>query len=208
MRSQIAVIVSLCLTTVAAADFEGDYSPGAWTFFDQADGSGSLDETEMIVVGGNNGLAGITEYYIVVPQDALLSFDAWFVNYDQAGFDRSYFSVNGQRTIIATNSGGPVPLAVGVAAGDRFALGVETDDGTFGQGELTVRNLFAGQLGDLNCDNAVNLGDVPAFVLALVDPVGYAQDYSWCDINWGDMNGDTLIDAADLPPFVALILGP
>ncbi len=208
MRSQIVVIVSLCLTTVAAADFEGDYSPEAWTFFDEADGAGSLDETEMFVVGGNNGLAGSTEYCIVVSGDAVLSFDAWFYNHDSVGYDRSYYSVNGQPTILATTSGGPVHRSVGVVAGDRFALGVETDDGLYGAGELTVRNFVAAQLGDMDCDNAVNIDDAPAFVLALVDPVGYAQTYPGCDSARGDMNGDTFLDARDIQAFVAELLGP
>ncbi len=203
MKNLIFVMVSVCLATVAAADFEGDYAPEAWAFYDDADGSGSLDETVMFVVGGNSGVAGSTEYYIVAPGGAMLIFDAWFYNHNTAGYDRSYYSINGQRTVLSTTSGGPVHRVVGVAPGDRFALGVETDEGLYGAGELTVSNFVAAQPGDMNCDGAVNVDDVSGFVLALVDPVGYAATYSWCDIERGDMNGDTFVNGADIPALIA-----
>jgi len=60
----------------------------------------------------------------------------------------------------------------------------------------------------MNCDNAVNIDDVPAFVLALVDPVGYAQTHPGCDSARGDMNGDTFLDARDIQAFAAELLGP
>ena len=59
------------------------------------------------------------------------------------------------------------------------------------------------RLGDLNCDGAVNFGDISPFVLALSDPAGYAAAYPGCNLLNGDTNGDnvgeetqTLVDTA------------
>jgi M6 family metalloprotease-like protein len=67
--------------------------------------------------------------------------------------------------------------------------------------------------GDLNCDDAVNLDDIPHFVQALVDPAGYDADhdgapYLLCNRMAADMDGDTLIDGRDIPGFVDALLHP
>ena len=63
------------------------------------------------------------------------------------------------------------------------------------------------RLGDLNCDGAVNFGDINPFVLALSDPAGYHQQFPGCDIANGDINGDGHVDFGDINPFVALLSG-
>jgi len=57
--------------------------------------------------------------------------------------------------------------------------------------------------GDMNCDNVVDMDDVPLFVEALVDPA----DFGGCDIERADTNEDTLINGADTQGFVTLLLG-
>jgi hypothetical protein len=37
------------------------------------------------------------------------------------------------------------------------------------------------RFGDVNCDGSINVFDIDAFVLALVDPAAYAEEYSGCD---------------------------
>jgi hypothetical protein len=44
------------------------------------------------------------------------------------------------------------------------------------------------ELGDLNCDDQVDVDDVGPFILALIDPDGYAAAYPDCDITLADMN--------------------
>ena len=63
-------------------------------------------------------------------------------------------------------------------------------------------------LGDMNCDGAVNAFDIDPFVLALTDPTGYAQAWPNCDIMHGDINGDGVVNAFDIDPFVELLTGP
>ncbi len=61
--------------------------------------------------------------------------------------------------------------------------------------------------GDMNCDGAVDNGDIDAFALALLDPAAYASAYPGCDIGNGDVNEDGSIDNGDIDAFVALLLG-
>jgi hypothetical protein len=61
--------------------------------------------------------------------------------------------------------------------------------------------------GDLNCDGAVNFGDINPFVLALSDPEAWQQQYPNCNILNGDCNGDGLVSFDDINPFVALLSG-
>ncbi len=62
-------------------------------------------------------------------------------------------------------------------------------------------------LGDLNCDGALDAFDIEAFITALLDPGGYANQYPGCDINRADIDGSGAIDAFDIEPFVTLLLG-
>lgn len=62
--------------------------------------------------------------------------------------------------------------------------------------------------GDLNCDGSIDLVDVGPFILALLDPEGYAQEYPDCDINHGDTNDDGSVDLSDVAPFIELLIGP
>jgi len=65
-----------------------------------------------------------------------------------------------------------------------------------------------GVLGDMNCDQEVNFGDINPFVLALTNPAGYAAAFPDCDIMHGDINRDGLVNFADINPFVALLTNP
>lgn len=62
-------------------------------------------------------------------------------------------------------------------------------------------------LGDMNCDCRVNNFDISPFVLALLDPAGYAMQYPGCDRLRGDVNSDGAMNNFDIDAFVALILG-
>jgi hypothetical protein len=62
-------------------------------------------------------------------------------------------------------------------------------------------------VGDLNCDGAVNFGDINPFTLALTNWGAYVQQYPECDIDLADINGDGYVDFGDINPFVALFMG-
>lgn len=59
-------------------------------------------------------------------------------------------------------------------------------------------------LGDMNCDDAVNTGDIPLFVQALLQSGGFGG----CDINLADVNQDAQINGRDVSPFVTALLMP
>ncbi len=63
-----------------------------------------------------------------------------------------------------------------------------------------------GRTGDLNCDGAVDNGDIDAFVLALLDPAAYAASERFCEIYNGDVNRDGAVDNGDIDGFVQCLL--
>jgi hypothetical protein len=62
--------------------------------------------------------------------------------------------------------------------------------------------------GDLNCDGAVNFGDINPFVLYLSNFASWQTTYSGCNPQNGDINGDGTYPAfSDINPFVTLLSG-
>ncbi|MBK8915238.1 MAG: hypothetical protein IPM64_11690 [Phycisphaerales bacterium] len=62
--------------------------------------------------------------------------------------------------------------------------------------------------GDMNCDGVVNNFDIDAFVLALIDPPGYAAAFPGCDPIRGDINRDDVFNNFDIDVFVNCIVNP
>lgn len=60
-------------------------------------------------------------------------------------------------------------------------------------------------MGDMDCDTDVDMDDVPAMVMALLDP-GLYQEFYGCIQN-GDFTGDEWVDGADLQDFTLLLFG-
>ncbi len=68
---------------------------------------------------------------------------------------------------------------------------------------LYLARLF--RRGDMNCDYAVDAGDIAPFHLAVTDPNAYAAAYADCERNNADVNGDGAINATDISLFWALL---
>lgn len=62
-------------------------------------------------------------------------------------------------------------------------------------------------LGDMNCDAALTLDDIPDFVQALIAPIEYDASHPDCDRLRGDMNGDEAVDGLDVQAFTAALSG-
>lgn len=62
--------------------------------------------------------------------------------------------------------------------------------------------------GDLNCDGALNTGDVAPFALALTDPAAYLSAFPGCDIHRADMNADGLRNGHDVKSFINALINP
>jgi hypothetical protein len=96
-------------------------------------------------------------------------------------------------------------IALGCVAGSNPCPGQICDE----IGDTCVTLLH----GDLNCDGAVNLIDIPHFVQAVLDQANYMSDhdgdpYPSCDWMLADMNVDTVVDGADIQGFVAVLVEP
>lgn len=72
-------------------------------------------------------------------------------------------------------------------------------------GNATNLTAFRDPYGDLNCSDALTLADVEPFVLALVNPAGYAAAFPLCNHLSADMNFDGRIDGLDVRPFVTAL---
>ena len=62
-------------------------------------------------------------------------------------------------------------------------------------------------LGDVNCDNVLDFGDVNAFVDALIDLPDYYAAYPDCDHLRGDMDRNGDVGFEDINPFVDFLMG-
>jgi len=60
--------------------------------------------------------------------------------------------------------------------------------------------------GDMNCDSLVDGLDVAAFVLAVIDPSGYAAAYPDCQLTNADLDCDGAADTGDIGGFVDCLL--
>lgn len=68
--------------------------------------------------------------------------------------------------------------------------------------------LVTSEVGDLNCDGAVNFGDINPFILAVTQWGLHLKRYPDCDIYLADINRDGHVDYDDINPFVALLASP
>ena len=121
-------------------------------------------------------------------------------------YDLSWFTFDAGGAVFPT--GGDFELSGTIGQPDANAVVL-----TGGDYELTGGfwpGVIAGpqfDLGDLNCDGAVNAFDIDPFVLALTDPDGYAAAWPDCDRMLADCNSDGVVDAFDIDPFVELLTG-
>jgi glucose/arabinose dehydrogenase len=90
------------------------------------------------------------------------------------------------------------------SAGEVYLLG-NTTGTPFGDTGAVFR--IASALGDLNCDGDLDFFDIDPFVLALLDPDGYAAAHPACDRSLADMNQDGAVDFFDIDPLVSQLVG-
>lgn len=83
-----------------------------------------------------------------------------------------------------------------------FEVAVEVSDGVnvSANGSVVLTGMLPDEIlvGDVNCDGAIDLADIPAFVSVLSNGEYFAK---------ADINQDDLVSLADIPPFVELLSG-
>ncbi|MEK6643584.1 MAG: hypothetical protein AABZ08_06710 [Planctomycetota bacterium] len=89
----------------------------------------------------------------------------------------------------------------GIVPGNPAADGAATNG-------FQIRLLPPQATGDMNCDGAVNAGDIEGFVKAITSDESYSLAHALCNITNADTNLDRYRDAADVPGFVNALLAP
>jgi hypothetical protein len=144
----VAAALLLVAPTAAQADFSGPYTPSNWTFSNGSQ-DGSVDTSgapdSITITGADNGVPNVnTDFTIAAAGTGLWSFDFNWDNQDtdNLNFDSGGFLLNG----VFTPYGGPDASGHTeefVNAGEIIGFRVNTADGLFGPGVLTISN-FSG----------------------------------------------------------------
>ncbi len=75
-----------------------------------------------------------------------------------------------------------------------------------GDSDIFIHRIDSAGRGDMNCDGVVDIADVEAFVLALVDPPAYIAAHPDCFITRADMNADASQNGDDVQLFTSLLV--
>jgi hypothetical protein len=62
--------------------------------------------------------------------------------------------------------------------------------------------------GDMNCDEMVDMSDIPLFVQAMLDPGGFSASTPYCDSANADVNRDGTADGGDIMPYITIVIDP
>ncbi|MBN2559754.1 MAG: hypothetical protein JXQ75_02325 [Phycisphaerae bacterium] len=108
-------------------------------------------------------------------------------------------------TLILNQTGGTLPNETWLEA--SLTQNVKDANATNQRAIPYTQFVYTRPAGDMNCDGALNMDDVEAFVLALIDPPAYDSTYD-CEIALADMNHDGARDGRDIQPFVSALLQP
>lgn len=161
--------------------------------------------------GGDSGVNGDESDNSISGAGAAYVFVRDGTTWDQLAYLKA--SNPGGGTPTGDNFGFPVALSGGtIAAGatleDSNAVGVNGNESNNSATNAGAAYVFAicPTLGNLNCDCAVDMGDVDAFVQALLDPAEYALWNPNCAISHGDMQPDGSVDGADVQAFLDLLV--
>ena len=121
-----------------------------------------------------------------------------------------YSDCSGAGSELACNDdrcGAQSQITMDVNGGQMYYIRIAGWGGYSGEYTLVVTHeeCFGFGLGDLDCDGDVDSFDIDPFVLALTDPVAYAQQFPDCDYLLGDLDCDGDLDAFDIDPFVVCL---
>lgn len=116
--------------------------------------------------------------------------------------------------VVATTSGDKLRLPV-ARAGCTGVIAAWEDRRSDGGGDVYVQNIAPTgalgprpyRVGDTNCDGAIDNFDIDPFILAIVDPAGYAAAFPGCFLETADANCDGVVDNFDIDAWVACLTG-
>jgi len=163
MLAATAALILVAPLAPAQADFSDYYAPANWTLLN-VDSDGFVDASgapaSLTLVGSDNGSGsfGDTYLWIAVPESGTVSFDWLYTSDDDPGFDSSWFAVGDDvsdfenitaiYTALSDTGGESGSLSIAVNAGQLIAFNVDSEDGLFGPGVLTISD-FSAPLGSV-----------------------------------------------------------
>lgn len=133
----------------ASSSFSGPYDFENWTIVRTPLNVGgditTTGDTELKIIGPNDGIGGTIDFTIEVVEDGNWTFDWFYDSIDIDFFDGGGYLVNETYTELASNgiapeSGSFLTTPIQVNEGDIIGYRVRTDDGLNGPGELTITN--------------------------------------------------------------------
>ena len=139
----VGALLATGLAGTATAQFEGPYDPANWTFTSPVGGSFSNDGTTLVLTGGDISIGGDTDYTIMAAASGDWSFNWNYSSVDYGSFDTSGYLLNGQYVVLGVQDGDGGKSTIPVTFGDTIGYRVETLDGVFGAGVLTVNKFDA-----------------------------------------------------------------
>jgi uncharacterized protein (TIGR03382 family) len=148
VSSALAACAGLAMAGAAFGQFSGPYAPANWTF-NANGGDGSVDTSGapglIALTGNNNGFGPIdTDYTILAAGGGTWSFSWAYQSPDSGTYDSAYYLLNGVPTFLADNgTQGNGIVSIPVALGDTIGFRVNSFDGGFGPGTLTIRDFSA-----------------------------------------------------------------
>lgn len=125
-----------------------------------------------------------------------------------AAHSAEFFTSGGARFLTQTEESSGIIDLREILGGGWYILDSQAHYGIPGElvegGQLLAMHVLGNQfvLGDMNCDGAVSVADIAAFVLALTDPAAYMNLFPDCDVRNADLNTDGEQSVADIAPFV------
>jgi hypothetical protein len=147
--SVLAAAAGLAVSGAAFGQFSGPYAPGNWTF-NANGGNGSVNTggapAQIALTGNDNGFGPIdTDFTIAAATGGTMAFHWVYSSGDTGTYDTAYYLINGTQTFLGTNSG-PFSgdVSIGVNAGDIIGFRVNSADGVFGPGTVTISNFSIG----------------------------------------------------------------
>lgn len=153
-----AAVMALAPLAPVQAAFSGYYAPSNWTLLNvNSDGyvDSSAAPDAITLVGSDNGSGdfGDTYWWIAAPTSGTVSFDWFYASFDNPGFDNAYFAIASDEAdfldfsasyeFLSDIDGDSGTFSIFVNAGELIAFNVDSVDGLFSPGELTIRN-FSG----------------------------------------------------------------
>ncbi|MBK8913789.1 MAG: hypothetical protein IPM64_04160 [Phycisphaerales bacterium] len=167
--------------------------------------------TSGIFEGGGGGMADQDWYSVTVGGPTLLR---WTVRAEFAAILRIVSNGGGCESAVeiaslTTPTCETTTLQADVGAGDYWLvvqpLVTPGDNAACGARYHATAQINSVR-GDMNCDGVFNNFDIDPFVLAVVDPVGYAIAYPGCDPLHGDLDDSGALNNFDIDPFVTCLV--